>query len=103
MPQVVPISWLKKDQTVPIGQLVLSDDSGQGASMAFRYDEGWLAHGFPLGSDLPLSPTIHYPSSDSMETDPVLGARCDVFGFFADHAPGKWVEKLIRFLPCPFL
>ena len=39
MPQVVPIAWLKKDQTVPIGQLVLSDDSGQGASMAFRYDK----------------------------------------------------------------
>ena len=96
MPQVVPIAWLKKDQTVPIGQLVLSDDSGQGASMAFRYDKEWLSSGFPLGSDLPLSPTIHYPSTDSMETDPVLAARSDVFGFFADHAPGKWVEKLIR-------
>lgn len=96
MPQVVPIAWLKKDQTVPIGQLVLSDDSGQGASMAFRYDKEWLSSGFPLGSDLPLSPTILYPLTDSMETDPVLAARSDVFGFFADHAPGKWVEKLIR-------
>ena len=46
MPQVVPIAWLKKDQTVPIGQLVLSDDSGQGASMAFRYDKEWLSSGF---------------------------------------------------------
>lgn len=81
MPQVVPIAWLKKNQTVPIGQLVLSDDSGQGASMAFRYDKEWLSFGFPLGSDLPLSPTIHYPSTDSMETDPVLAARSDVFGF----------------------
>lgn len=96
MPEVIPISWLRNGEAVPIGQLVLSDSSASTESMVFRYDASWIESGFALGSDLPLRDAVLYPVSDSMETDPTLTSRSGLFGFFADHAPGKWVERLLR-------
>ncbi len=96
MPEVVPIVWARKDEQVPVGHLVFNDAGKPGEAMAFRYDESWLALGFPLGSDLPLKNAVLYPINDPMETDPVLAVRQGVFGLFADHRPGKWVEGLLR-------
>ena len=96
MPQVIPLSWIKDENPVPIGQLVLGDGSSPHETMAFRYDESWLESGFALGTDLPLTSSVLYPSADAVETDPILTARSGLFGFYADHAPGKWVERLLR-------
>lgn len=96
MPQVIPIHWYENaERSRCLGQLVLGDDA-QICAMAFRYQDDWVKDGFALGSDLPLKPTVLYPVNDLMETDPVLSARNGKFGFFADHAPGKWVERLLR-------
>lgn len=96
MPQVVSLSWMNKDKLVPVGQLVLSDDPSRGETMAFRYDEQWVNSGFALGNDLPLTNAVLYPSSDALQVDPVLNARNGIFGFYCDHAPGKWAERLLR-------
>lgn len=96
MPQLIPLLWTQDQEQVPIGQLVLGDDPTQPGTMAFRYDEAWLESGFALGADLPLTSSVLYPIVDQTESDPVLMLRNGVFGFYADHAPGKWIEKLLR-------
>ncbi len=96
MPVVIPIDLRRSDSTVRIGELVLSDaPSPDSASMAFRYDPAWLTSGFALGADLPLKDGVQYPIDDPMTVDPVLARRNGLFGFFADHAPGEWVERLL--------
>ena len=96
MTQVIDICLPGKDAPVTVGRLALADDDNPTGSMAFRYDEAWLADGSALGEDLPLTPGVLSPIADQDETDPVLFARSGRFGFCADHAPGKWVPRLLE-------
>lgn len=96
MPQLLPLFWSQGERQISLGQLVLNEDPTRAETMAFRYDESWRNSGFALGGDLPLTSSVLYPINDASESDPVLMSRNGVFGFYADHAPGKWVPKLLR-------
>ena len=75
-----------------VGDLFWSEHpfSSGSPTMAFRYDRSWLENGFSLGGDLPISDTVLYPSAAAS------GERNGVFGFIADHMPGKWLCRLVE-------
>ncbi len=103
MPEIIPIGLRTAERTIPVGQLVVQSDAPQRASvgaprsaMAFQYDDAWLRHGFSLGADLPLVSGVLRVPQDVGDVDPVLKARAGRFGFVCDHAPGKWLSRLVE-------
>jgi len=64
-----------------------------GRSVALKYGPQWLASGFPLSEDLPLTDQLHVPA----EKDRAAGA-------IDDARPDRWGERVIRkFEPSPRL
>lgn len=61
---------------IPVGTL-----SEEGNSCSFRYSEEWLAQGFELGPDLPLSRGRQFSRNS--------------FGFIQDASPDRWGRTLI--------
>lgn len=98
MPRILSVSIVLGGSDSSVGQLVWDDTrtTGSHSQMAFQYDERWLAHGFSLGADLPLTPGIHYPFDDLRNPDPVLRSRNDTFGFVADHDVGQWLLGVLE-------
>lgn len=75
--------WLGNPaQPVPVGQLRLV--SG-GRAVAVQYGNAWLASGFPLSEDLPLTQDLFVPR----DKDTAAGA-------VDDARPDRWGERVIR-------
>lgn len=75
--------WLgNPSQPVPVGQLRLV--SG-GRAVAVQYGNAWLASGFPLSEDLPLTQDLFVPQ----DKDTAAGA-------VDDARPDRWGERVIR-------
>ncbi len=85
-PQDARSLWWLGEPAAPrlIGVLHLA--SG-GRSVAMRYDASWLATGFALSEDLPLTNLLFVPA----EKDTAAGA-------VDDARPDRWGEKVIRLL-----
>lgn len=69
-------------QPRPVGEARLVQG---GRGVALRYGEAWLAKGFALSEDLPLTRALFLPS----ERDSAAGA-------LDDARPDRWGERLIR-------
>ena len=75
--------WLgNPSQPVPVGQLRLV--SG-GRAVAVQYGNAWLASGFPLSEDLPLTQDLFVPRHKDTAAGAVDDAR-----------PDRWGERVIR-------
>lgn len=75
--------WLgNPSQPVLVGQLRLV--SG-GRAVAVQYGNAWLASGFPLSEDLPLTQDLFVPRDKDMAAGAVDDAR-----------PDRWGERVIR-------
>ena len=73
-----------------VGELLLV--SG-GRAVALQYRADWLASGFPLSEDLPLTPELFVPAGKDTAAGSVDDAR-----------PDRWGERVIRkFVPSPRL
>lgn len=81
--------WLltKPEDPVLVGELNMVRTT-RGVSL--RYDGAWLARGFALSEDLPLTADEHLP----MDKDTATGA-------VDDARPDRWGERIIRFLDKP--
>jgi len=81
--------WFLADPTLPryVGQLRLVD-AGKGVSL--QYGAGWLAQGFPLSEDLPLTDVEQLPRWKGMAVGAVDDAR-----------PDRWGERVIQYLDRP--
>ena len=62
----------------------------QHAGVSLRYTSSWLAHGFALSEDLPLHNAEFFP----VAPDAAAGA-------IDDARPGRWGERVIRFVIKP--
>ena len=86
--------WFLADPTKPryVGALNLVS-AGKGVSL--RYGPDWLASGFALSEDLPLTNTEFLPQGR-------LGADAPrAVGAVDDARPDRWGEKVIRFVDKP--
>ena len=86
--------WYLGDPARPryVGHLRLVA-SGKGVSL--EYDAAWLAHGFALSEDLPLTAGVFLPPSR-------MGADAPrAVGAVDDARPDRWGEKVIRFIDRP--
>ena len=64
-----------------------------GRAVALQYGADWLASGFPLSEDLPLTPGLFVPAGKDTAAGAVDDAR-----------PDRWGERVIRkFEPSPRL
>lgn len=64
-----------------------------GRAVALQYGADWLASGFPLSEDLPLTPGLFVPAGKDTAAGSVDDAR-----------PDRWGERVIRkFVPSPRL
>lgn len=81
--------WLltQPQRPVLVGELNMVR-SFRGVSL--RYDDTWIAHGFPLSEDLPLQAQEYFPK----EKDTAAGA-------IDDARPDRWGERVIKFLDKP--
>ncbi|MEY4765800.1 MAG: hypothetical protein RI907_2473 [Pseudomonadota bacterium] len=81
--------WYLGDPRCPalVGRLRLVE-AGKGVSL--QYDPAWVASGFPLSEDLPLSDIEQLPRWKGMAVGAVDDAR-----------PDRWGEQVIRFIDRP--
>ena len=86
--------WFLADPNKPryVGALNLVS-AGKGVSL--HYGPDWLASGFALSEDLPLTNTEFFPQGR-------LGADAPrAVGAVDDARPDRWGEKVIRFVDKP--
>lgn len=84
--------WLGRPESpVPVGTLHLLRET-QGVSL--RYFPQWLASGFALSEDLPLTDTEHRPGDHRSRRNTAAGA-------VDDARPDRWGERIIRFISKP--
>jgi serine/threonine-protein kinase HipA len=86
--------WYLGDPTAPgyVGELKLVS-AGKGVSL--RYGPDWLARGFALSEDLPLTDTEFLPPGR------LAGDAQRAVGAVDDARPDRWGEKVIRFVDKP--
>ena len=86
--------WHLGDPAAPrhVGALKLVS-AGKGVSL--RYSQDWLAHGFALSEDLPLTDNEFLPPGRLAADAPRAVGAVD------DARPDRWGEKVIRFIDKP--
>lgn len=82
MPSFIPVTIKTSQSEVTVGKLAIYDKKlASGSILAFQYDRQWLQIGFSLGSDLPLTESIQYPTEHSL------------FKFMMDHGSMPWMNQ----------
>ncbi len=88
LPESLSLWWLgDPERPRRIGELAMAR-AQRGVSL--RYDDAWLATGFPLSEDLPLIDATFMPRDKETAAGAVDDAR-----------PDRWGERVIRFLDRP--